>query len=280
MQLIIVSGRSGSGKSIALSILEDLGYYCIDNLPLRLLRELHQSIQPRFNKLAISIDVRNLGEETEILPDFLKTLHNVYSSCRILFLDADDATLIERFSESRRKHPLTDGKITLSDALKKEYILLEPLMKLADLKLDTSHHNLHTLQQAIQDYLDHAHIEMSVLLQSFGYKFGIPIDSDFIFDARFLPNPNWEKELQPLTGKDNAVEQYLNKFPEVDKYHQSIKQFLIKWLKAFEKDNRSYLTISIGCTGGRHRSVFLIEKLARDLAGSYKNLTIRHRELI
>jgi RNase adapter protein RapZ len=280
MRLIIVSGRSGAGRSVTLNVLEDLGYYCIDNLPLDLLFELFQKLRTHYEKIAVSIDARNLMQASAKLENVLQTLKTNYESCDIIFLDAENKTLLKRFTETRRKHPLTNEKTTLNEALNIEQTLLQPIADHANLKIETSHLNVHQLRDLIISRIKHHNPKLSILLQSFGYKYGTPMDSDFIFDVRCLPNPYWEKELTNLIGSDKKVIKFLEEFPQVTKMYESIKVFLDDWLETFAAENRKYLTISIGCTGGQHRSVYLIEKLKQHLEQQWQNISVRHRELI
>ncbi len=279
MNLIIVSGRSGSGKTVALNILEDLGYYCIDNLPLELLPELSTKIHNNYKKIAVGIDARNLihaGDKFNIIFNFIK---KDFDHCEIIFIDADNNTLIKRFSETRRKHPLTNTNTSLQEALKTETEILQPILDHADLRIDTSHLNAHDLRRIISERIDQPNEGMSILIQSFGHKFGVPTDTDFTFDVRCLPNPYWENNLRDQTGFEQEVACFLESFPETEKMYSMILYFIETWLPAFKKENRRYLTISIGCTGGRHRSVYFVEKLGKHLQSKQHNVTIRHRDI-
>ncbi len=279
MKLIIVSGRSGSGKTIALNILEDLGYYCIDNLPLELLPTLAEKIHTNYKKLAVSIDARNLVNTAKHFNEILGVLKTNYEQCEIVFLDADNNTLIKRFSETRRKHPLTNKNTSLQEALEIEATLLQPILDDADLKIDTNYLTAPDLRRLIVDRVSQKETGLSILFQSFGHKFGTPADADFTFDVRCLPNPYWENSLRTHTGLDQEVVSFLEKFSNTDKMYQMIKDFIETWLPAFEAENRRYLTISIGCTGGRHRSVYFAEKLGNYFSKKYENVAIRHRDL-
>ncbi|MAZ78143.1 MAG: RNase adapter RapZ [Legionellaceae bacterium] len=278
MRLLIISGRSGSGKSAALHMLEDLDYYCVDNLPVHLLPHLLECMKGKQNYIAISIDARNLpGNENE-LPALIKELRNDYQDVDIIYLDADNNTLLKRFSETRRKHPL--GKNTLKDAIELETHLLEPIANSADLQIDTSHMTTKELREIVYSRIyKKSELLPSLLFQSFGYKRGIPIDTDYTFDIRCLPNPYWEKSLREKTGSDQAVIDFFESQKPVEAMYNDIKNFIEKWLPAFEKESRKYLTISIGCTGGQHRSVYLVDKLAAHFLQQRDNVLVRHREL-
>lgn len=287
MKLYIVSGTSGSGKSIALHALEDLGYYCIDNLPVGLLpafvQELLSAEREGYSNAAVGVDARNLANDFAILPGALQQLRDSGIPYQILFLDADDDTLLKRFSETRRRHPLTRGDTPLADAIQHERTLLEPIASRADLRLDTSHTNVHQLRDLVQAHVGaSASGKLSLLFESFGYKHGIPVDADFVFDIRCLPNPHWQPSLRAFTGRDPHVIEFLEQHPEVEQMFQSISGFLATWLPQFETIGRSYLTVAIGCTGGQHRSVYFAERLARHFSGHVTGkikVSVRHREL-
>lgn len=282
--LIIVSGLSGSGKSIALGTLEDCGYYCIDNLPVQLIQPFASDLSGQsrpFEKTAISIDCRNLSGDQKLFSQALATLHQFGIGWRILFLTADTETLLKRYSETRRRHPLSQlANLPLAEAIERERELLEPIVACADLVIDTSHTNIHQLRQQVRNRLgEQNNLRLSLCFTSFGFKHGIPLDADFVFDARCLPNPHWEPRLRPLTGRDPEVKRYLESQPETTRFMDQIQQFLTHWLPVFETQNRSYLTVAIGCTGGQHRSVYLVEKLGELFADSEYSVIIRHREL-
>lgn len=283
MRLVVVSGRSGSGKSTALHLLEDNGYYCIDNLPAGLLPELARQVNVtdlNLPNVAISIDARNLPRDLERFPELLKQVRDAGIHCDILFLAATDEVLIKRFSETRRKHPLTNGTHSLGEAMAAELRLLEPIIDLASLKIDTSHLNLYQLRDLLkQRLLGSQSNSTSVMIQSFGFKRGVPVDSDLVFDVRCLPNPYWKAELRQYSGRDPQICEYLQAQPEVQEMYEDIHQFLSKWLPRYAAGERSYMTISIGCTGGHHRSVYLTERLVKELSASIPNLLIRHRDL-
>jgi UPF0042 nucleotide-binding protein len=286
MDLLIVSGLSGAGKTVALRTLEDIGYYCIDNLPLFLLRELALGLRrtplgipgETRDGAAVGIDARNQPDFLADLPRLIEELRDQGIDCRVLFLHADTHTLIKRFSETRRKHPLTGDDLSLAEAIVRECELLEPLGKIAEIRVDTTHTNVHELRDLVRERLAGA-VQASVLLQSFGFKNGVPEGVDFVFDVRCLPNPHWQETLRPLTGRDEPVIAFLERSPEVGQMCADLQQFLGRWIPRFETDGRSYLTIAVGCTGGRHRSVYLVEALARQLNAASHRVLVRHREL-
>lgn len=284
MKLTIISGRSGSGKSTCLHVLEDLDYYCVDNIPASLLDGLAQRLTPelgsKLNNIAVSIDARNISDDLHQFPEIFKRLKSRSKiATQIIFLDADNTTLLKRFSETRRKHPLSNSQISLLEAIKKERELLDPIASLAHLTVDTSNLSIHQLRDLIKNRVAQSDTKgIALQFQSFGFKNGVPVDADIVFDARCLPNPYWITPLRGLTGLDDAVIDYLESQQEVlDMYHD-IRHFLERWLPAFESNNRSYITVAIGCTGGQHRSVFLCEKLKNFFAKSLDNVQVRHKE--
>lgn len=279
MHIFIVSGRSGSGKSVVLRVLEDLGYYCVDNLPVNLLPALSHSLEQNYAQAAVSIDVRNLPtSEQELMDnlDFLPSGVNV----TVLYIDAKDEVLIRRYSETRRLHPLSKGESSLPDAIAQERKLLDGLATRADLYIDTSDLNVHQLTEMVREkILGKTSNELVLTFESFGFKYGVPNDIDYVFDARFLPNPHWEPELRPLTGLDLPVREFLATEALVNKFVFQINNFISTWLPHLERNNRSYLTVAIGCTGGKHRSVYVAETLARQFKSRDKNVRVRHREM-
>lgn len=277
--LIILSGRSGAGKTVALNILEDLGYYCIDNLPLDLLSNLAEKIHDNYRNIAVSIDGRNLANASHDFEMLYQNIKKEYRQAEIIYIDADDKVLLRRFSETRRKHPLTNAKTSLQEALHIESDLLHPILNHADFRIDTSHLNAHNLRHIIFERIKGTTSGLSILFQSFGHKRGVPADSDFTFDVRCIPNPYWENGLRDQTGKDSEVIEFLESFDNTHKMFEMIKQFIETWLPSFEAENRRYLTISIGCTGGRHRSVYFTEKLGHYFQEKFDNVSIRHRDL-
>jgi UPF0042 nucleotide-binding protein len=283
IKLQIVTGLSGSGKSIALHTLEDMGYYCIDNLPVSLLEAvaLHLTSEPEeiFCKTAVGIDARSQPSQIANLPGLVENMRRQGIECNMLFLDAQPDTLMKRFSETRRKHPLTDSNRPLDEAIMRERELMQPLNTAADLRIDTSHTNQHELRDLIRNRIGGNSDKASVLFESFGFKHGVPRDADFVFDVRCLPNPHWQAELRHLTGQDQAVMDFLSSHNNTDQMLQDLIRFFDHWIPTFEADGRSYLTIAIGCTGGQHRSVFLVEQLAEHYKQTGLEVNIRHREL-
>jgi UPF0042 nucleotide-binding protein len=283
-KLVVVTGLSGSGKSIALNALEDLGFYCIDNLPVALLEAFSWQMATQDNRdyrrVAVGVDARSESDELKLLPGMVRELRKAGVDCEILFLEAQDEVLLQRFSETRRRHPLSNPQRTLADAILLERELLEPLQSNADLKLDTTHTNVHQLRDLIRDRVaDRGPAELSLLIQSFGFKHGLPRDADFVYDVRCLPNPHWQMELRPLTGRDEPVARFLESEPKVLLLLRHVTDFLDQWIPCFEADGRSYLTVALGCTGGQHRSVYLAEQLASHFRAQQRNVLTRHREL-
>jgi len=284
MKLIIISGLSGSGKSIALNTLEDLDYYCIDNMPIGMLPSLAEQILKDWGKnhnyIAVGIDARNSHQDLKHFPELINDLSQSNLSVDIFYLEADDNTLLKRFSETRRKHPLTTETISLSDAIHMEKELLYPIASQADLLIDTTHTNIYQLRELVRKrVVDEQADPMSLLFQSFGFKHGTPSDADFIFDTRCLPNPHWEASLRPLTGRDEKVIEYLDNQPWVNEMKQQIREFLEIWIPRFEQENRNYMTVAIGCTGGQHRSVYMVEALGAYFKKERDNVMVRHREI-
>ncbi len=284
MRLVILSGRSGSGKSTALQALEDLGFYCIDNLPVSLLPALIEQIrqQPMEDKsgIAISIDARNTPQGLNLFPSIYQQHIKAPIECDILYLDASPTTLLKRFSATRRRHPLSDGDKGLKQAIELEKQLLEPIADLAHLTIDTTRLSLYDLRDMIKlRVAGRANQELALLFQSFGFKHGVPLDADFVYDVRCLPNPFWDANLRQYTGRDPAVIAYLEQQPLVTEMQTDIRNYLEKWLPEFQHNNRSYLTVCIGCTGGQHRSVYLAEQLTSHFQRSMHNVLVLHREL-
>lgn len=279
MKLVMVSGRSGSGKSVVLRVLEDLGYYCVDNLPLPLMDSLLEQLKGRSELVAISVDVRNMPEQDIELE---KQLANLPADTELLsfFLDASDEVLLKRYSETRRLHPLSHSQVSLKEAIELEGKLLSPVADLVDHYIDTSNRNIYDLSDRVREILlGTVDKELVINFESFGFKHGMPSEADFMFDVRFLPNPHWEPKLRPLTGLDEPVQQFLAQQPMVNKFVWQIENLLATWLPHLERNNRSYLTIAIGCTGGQHRSVYVTEQLAKLFNDSKHNVKARHREL-
>ncbi|MCP3668766.1 MAG: RNase adapter RapZ [Gammaproteobacteria bacterium] len=284
MKLLIITGLSGSGKSIALNTLEDLGYYCIDNLPLFLLGPFAKNLTTRkdnhFQCTAVGIDARTPEPGLTNIKQLLEPLKAHGIEYQIIFLEAQNETLIKRFSETRRRHPLTEDNRPLAEAITYEQELLTPLRSSADLRVDTTHTNIHQLRHLLRERLGgQSDDQISLLFQSFGFKHGVPPDADFVFDARCLPNPHWQKELRPLTGRDRPVAKFLETDQRVQEMKQDIINFMTRWIPHFQAEGRSYLTVAIGCTGGQHRSVYLVEQLTSHFNQTPLAVTSGHREL-
>lgn len=284
MRLLIISGTSGAGKSVVLNALEDIGCYCIDNLPMALIpafaEEMASARFHEYDTVAVGIDARNLNNDFAAFPNVLKQLKSTGLECEVIFIDASDDTLIKRFSETRRRHPLTDSEVPLEEAILQERLMLRPIASQSDMQLDSSRTNVHQLRDLVQARIGRrSSPSMSVLFESFGFKHGIPVEADFVFDVRCLPNPHWEPRLRSLTGKDFAVAHFLENHFEVNRMFTGIKDFLESWLPHFAADKRSYMTIAIGCTGGQHRSVYFVERLAEYFRNQQHRVLTRHREL-
>jgi len=280
-RLIVVSGMSGSGKTIALRTLEDLDYYCVDNMPSALLPAFVAEVAQAglHQRLAVGIDVRNRAADLNKLPQVLAGLAGGGIEHTLIFLDARDEVLFKRYSDTRRRHPLTGEGLSLSDAIARERKLLKPLASIADRVIDTADLNVHQLRRLIATELGMAGGPLSLLFESFAYKRGVPPDADFVFDARCLPNPHWDAQLRPLSGRDGPVRIWLEGKSEVMQYLAQVRDFLDIWLPRFEAENRSYVTICVGCTGGRHRSVYLCERLAEHFRAARDQVLTFHREL-
>lgn len=280
MKLIVVSGRSGSGKSIALNALEDLGYYCIDNIPVTLLPSLLAQFSNKHTDIAVSVDARNAHDELSQFSAVMDGIDHNQVHSTIVFLDADDTTLLKRFSETRRRHPLTKQGIALADAIAKERSLLDDVISRSDHLIDTSKLTPHQLKELIRvRLLNLEDNHLTLQFESFGFKHGVPSDADFVFDARCLPNPYWDPELRPLVGTDQPIIDFLSEDNMVLEYIWQLQVFLQTWIPRFATSNRSYITVAIGCTGGQHRSVYITEQLAQHFAERYNNIHIKHREL-
>lgn len=282
MRLVIISGRSGSGKSSALHVLEDLGFYCIDNLPVALLPALvHQTEgEDRLSRVAVSIDARNLPHAFDDIDDVLHELPSEEYQLDVVYLDASEEVLLQRFSATRRKHPLTGPDISLAEAIEQEKHLLQPIADLADLTLDTTSMSVHELRSQIKlRVAGKSGNDIAILFESFGFKHGVPIDADYVFDVRNLPNPYWDPALRRYTGRDQEIIDFLRNEPQVLAMEGDISSFISRWLPSFIEANRSYLTIAIGCTGGQHRSVYLAEQLGALFSQQYPQVQVRHREL-
>lgn len=279
MNIVIISGRSGAGKSVALRALEDAGYYCVDNLPVDLLPQLVDKLDKNQKSVAISLDIRNL-------PLCPNTLKNIFAHLeknhhiQIIFLDCERSVLIRRYSDSRRLHPLSQQDLPLETAIDKEYDYLQPLLEHANKVINTSHLSTHELAARLRKFvLGEEDKPLNIIVQSFGFKYGLPLDADYVFDVRFLPNPHWLPELRPQTGLDKGVKDYLTNQPEVMDFIEKTEQYLQHWLPMLEANNRSYLTIAIGCTGGKHRSVFIAQKIGEFFQAQGKQVKIQHKTL-
>jgi UPF0042 nucleotide-binding protein len=277
MQLVIVTGLSGSGKSVILKALEDSGYYCVDNLPATLLPHISKHLSAVTQKrVAISMDTRSAA--LEALPDTIEQLKAQGIKVQVLFLESNVETLVKRFSETRRRHPLSSEESTLAESILQERELLEPLANLGH-RIDTSDLSPNTLRNWVKDFVSLDNSGITLLFTSFGFKHGIPLDADLVFDVRCLPNPHYDPQLKSLTGRDDEVKVFLEKHESVQLMYEDICGFVERWLPCFKRDNRSYLTITIGCTGGQHRSVYFVERLGQHFRGLQQKVLVRHREL-
>jgi UPF0042 nucleotide-binding protein len=282
--MIVVTGLSGAGKTVVLNALEDFGFYCIDNLPISLFTEFLSHIlqggEDLYQRVALGIDARNPPDVLTQFPNILHQLGMGDFETELVFVEANHETLLRRFSETRRRHPLSSSEISLWDAIHKERALLSPLCDQADLRIDTSHYHVHLLRDYVRERVAyHPLSNLSLQFVSFGFKHGIPLDTDFVFDVRCLPNPHWEAHLRDHSGQDPQVIEFLEKTPMVKEMAQHISAFLDSWIPQFEAENRSYLTIAIGCTGGHHRSVYIAERLAAHFKTLGKHVLTRHRDL-
>ena len=283
MRLVIISGLSGSGKSVALNVLEDAGFYCIDNIPVGLLQSFVEEIMPRsdqdYDNVGVGLDARNVPD-IKRLPGLIEKLRQTGATCEVIFLQADDDILLSRFSETRRKHPLTSSEISLKEAVAKERELLGSIIDTADLIIDTSDTSVYDLRELISGRIrSRKQDKLSILIESFGYKHGLPADADFVFDVRCLPNPYWEPKLRPLNGRDQPVKDFLENQPAVLTMIDDIVGFLERWIPHYKDFQRSYLTVAIGCTGGQHRSVYITEAVAERLSTDHETIQTRHHEL-
>jgi RNase adapter protein RapZ len=284
MRLIIVSGLSGSGKSVALHLLEDIDFYCVDNIPAALLKPFisHtvRGTDEVYPRTAVGLDARNRPNEIETIPALVDELRRSGISCEVLYLHASDEVLLKRYAETRRKHPLVSAQVSLREAIASERKLLEPITIAADLVIDTSNMGVHALRERIRERIDRTREgRLALMFESFGYKHGIPGDADFVFDVRSLPNPYWEPELRHLTGRDASVIEYLAGCQSVRTMIAALAEFLDARIAEFAQANRSYLTIAVGCTGGQHRSVYIAEQLAEHFRKSYPQVLTRHDSL-
>ena len=282
IHLIVLTGMSGGGKTVALRALEDLEFYCVDNLPSALLPQLVNAATEggsKHRRIAVGVDVRNRGADFALMPTVLSELAAAGVQVHLIFLDCRDEVLIKRYSETRRRHPLATRGLSLADAIVEERRLLRPLMAIAEKVIDSSELNVHQLRRLVATGYAQATEGLTLMFQSFAFRRGLPLDADFVFDARCLPNPHWHAHLRPLSGKDAPVRDFLDAEPLVAEYFADTARWLDAWLPRFEQDDRSYVTISVGCTGGRHRSVYLVEKLAAHYRARREGVLTFHREL-
>jgi len=282
MRLVIVSGLSGSGKSVALHMLEDLGYYCVDNIPAGLLpmfiAHTVRSNEPSYQLTAIGVDARNQPAEIASVPQLLSELKRSGLDCEVIFLRAEEESLLKRYSETRRRHPLSREGLGLAEAIRLERQLLDPIANAADLVIDTTRTSIHGLRELMRQRVGARSVgRLSILFESFAYRHGLPGDADFVFDVRALPNPHWEPALQHQTGRDPAVIEFFDKHAQVTRMFEDITRFIDHWIPEFESSNRSYLTVAVGCTGGQHRSVYLVERLAAHFSGKYPSVLAKHQ---
>lgn len=284
MRLIIISGLSGSGKSVALNLLEDMGFYCIDNVPAMLMEPMVSQIvkasDEAYENLAMGVDARNRSEDLKTVPTMARRLRDSGIQCEVVFLHADDDILLKRYSETRRRHPLRRKGASLKDAIGLERKLLGPIIDAAELVIDTTRTSVYELRDTLRERVGLRRApSLSILVESFGFKHGLPADADFVFDLRCLPNPYWDITLRPLTGRDQAVVDFLDASDAVQDMYRDILTFFEKWIPQYIDFHRNYLTIALGCTGGQHRSVYMAEKLASALSASYPDVLTRHTEL-
>lgn len=284
VDLVVISGRSGSGKTVALHALEDLGFYCVDNLPVELLYNMIDLSKKSYPKIAISIDIRNLpdtGHEDLLNDIYLKVNNDPQIDSTIIFIDADDQVLIKRYSETRRLHPLSLKNLTLNEAIQKEAEILKNISSVADLRIDTTNLSIHDLcKNVISSINGKPFKEVVLIFESFGYKDGITKEADFVFDARFLPNPYWDKNIRHYCGLEDPIKQFFAKYPEVENYINKLDDLLLEIMPAIEVGDRSYLTVAVGCTGGFHRSVYIAQTLADRFKERGTNVKVRHRSLL
>jgi len=277
MEVIIISGLSGSGKSIALNALEDNDFYCIDNLPVTLLSNISQHLNHEHqDKVAISVDIRSINIEK--LPHVIKEIESLSIKTKLIYLESSTESIVRRFGETRRRHPLANEKLSLAEAIEKERAMLAPLAEIG-YKIDTSSMSVNALKKTLNELIQLKEDNLALQFSSFGYKFGIPLDADFIFDVRCLPNPHYESDLKDLTGIDKPVADFFQNYKEVDKMYKDINHFISEWLTAFKNDQRHSLHIAIGCTGGKHRSVYIANKLFTHFSNPKSQVIIRHRDI-
>jgi RNase adapter protein RapZ len=284
VRIIILSGLSGSGKSVALAMLEDLGFYCIDNIPAALLKPFIsyavRSPEPTYRRTAVGLDARNTPADIATFPQLIDELRAGGVQCEVIFLIASDTELLRRFAETRRKHPMSRDNVDLREAMALERELLDPIVNAADVVIDTSKMGVHALRAVIQKRVEERSAgQLAITFESFGFKHGIPGDADFVFDARSLPNPYWESSLRPLTGRDLAVIRFLEGHTNVAVLLADIARFVRARIPEYQSSNRGYLTVAIGCTGGQHRSVYMVDKLVETFSREFPNVSARHSSL-
>ena len=286
MKIFIVSGLSGSGKTIALNALEDEGYYCIDNLPVGLLLAAVQNLTDKpsasYQEVALGIDSRSGDDDLRALEQVIQDIKSIGHEVTVIYLQASEDVLIKRFSETRRKHPLTHEGLPLLEAIHRERGMLQEVAALSDLAIDTSRLNVHELTMLVHDRTHPERLagKLSLLIQSFGFKHGVPLDSDFVFDLRCLPNPYWESKLRQYTGQEEPVQNFLKQHEEVEEMFEYLNKFMLQWVPHFVASNRSYVTLSVGCTGGWHRSVYIADRLGESLSKAFGDaVKVQHREL-
>ncbi|KMT65016.1 RNase adapter RapZ [Catenovulum maritimum] len=280
LQLVILSGRSGSGKSTALDQLEDAGFYCVDNIPIQLLPFLPDALKGKYTRIALNLDIRNFSDWQNDLAQIIEQLKAV-ADVVVVYMDSSNQTLLKRYSETRRVHPLSlmTAGLSLEEAILEEDHLLRPIREISDLYIDTSESSIHDLNKLITNkVLNKKAGQLKLVFQSFGFKYGIPSDADYVFDVRFLPNPHWDESLRPLTGLDKPVQEFLKGHKEVGQVINQISDNIESWLPYLEQNNRSYVTVAIGCTGGKHRSVYITEMLGFHFAKLHSDVAIIHRE--
>lgn len=281
MKLYVITGRSGSGKSTVLHALEDGGFKCIDNFPVPLILQLvdRKNFDESHANIAVSVDARSSTSDLYQLPAILNELTTDEFRPRLVYLDATSPVLVKRFDETRRRHPLERVGVDLRQAIESESKLLAHLAEVADLKIDTTELTVHDLVNTTKERLiESNNQQLSLLFRSFAYRKGVPVDADFVFDLRCLPNPHWEPALRAMSGRERAVQQFFEQHETVEQMYDEISDFLTRWLPQFERQNTAYLTVALGCTGGRHRSVYMAERLAEAFKSTYPNVLIRHRD--
>lgn len=282
-RLVVITGLSGSGKTVVLHTLEDFGFYCIDNLPVMFLGQFESELQNNnsiYHHLALGIDARNPADSLAQVPEMLRRVRAIGIATELIFLEANDEILLKRFSETRRRHPLSSESLPLARAIDSERRLLAPLAESADMRVDTTYMHIHQLRDLVRERIARRPVNnLSLQFMSFGFKHGVPAESDFVFDLRCLPNPHWEAGLRDQTGRDADVMAFLSASSQVQLMIDHIAEFLDRWVPSFERENRVYLTVAVGCTGGRHRSVYVTERLAEHFRKMGRNALVNHRDI-